>query len=148
MDDTFRINVLQLKEGKTKAISEECTPEELGLNESETLFKRPVSIEGEGYLADGELVLHLRLKALACLPCSVCNELTDVRIDVDNVYICTPLDEIKGGVFDMRGPICDELMLALPQFTECGGRCPLRGEMQGYMKKADEEEVYRPFKDL
>jgi len=155
MDDPFKIYVDRLRDGQVEKIQEVFSSDFLDVHEKELAFDAKVIVNGEAYLAEDALVLHLDLDAQATMPCSICNESTSVPIEVKGFYHLVPLDEIKSGVYDMQEALREAILLETPQFAEChGGACPQRDVIGKYLRKESlqtkdvEDEGYRPFADL
>ena len=154
-DDGFRIFVEQLREGHTEEIAEVFAPEFLDVQEKELVLDQPVKVNGQVYLADEMLVLHLDIATQAMLPCSVCNEPVSLDLSVKGFYHAVPLSEIKGGIYDLREILRETILLEVPLLAECRqGNCPKRKAMKKFLKKegspgsGDEGEGYRPFANL
>lgn len=153
LDESFKIYVDQLKKGGVEKIHEEFTPDFLDIHENDLSFKDPVIVEGEAYLAESELILKLKIATSAWIPCSVCNEPVKVDFHLDNLYIATPLSEIKSGIFTLVEPLREAILLEVPAYAECGGACPERKNVEKYLKtyplsKEAESMHYRPFEGL
>lgn len=155
MDNRFKIYVEQLRQGHVEKISEKFPPEFLDVHEKDLRFVDPVFVNGEAYLAEDMLVLHVDLKAIALIPCSICNEPVKVEIVLDGSYHAIPLDEIKGGVFDFQETLREAILLETPLLAECNeGKCPQRSVVQKYLKNETtskingNDEGYQPFADL
>lgn len=156
--ERFKIYVDRL-ENQTQKIEEEVLPEFLDVSDETLQFNSLVHVTGEAYTTGQDLVIHLDLSTNAQLPCTICNEWTHVPIELENVYITSPLSEVKGGKYDFSDHVRDEILLAVPQFVEChGGVCPHRREMKKFLKNMGEKlghvdpdreiDRYKPFKDL
>lgn len=152
-DDRFKIYVEQLRDGHSESITESFSPKFINVDEKDLKFVDPVEVDGEAYLADDELVLHLKVNTQATMPCRICNEPFKHAIQIDDFYHAVPVTEIKGRVFDFRDVLREGILLESPPVAEChNGSCPQRKTVQKYMKiegKAiDEDQGYRPFADL
>lgn len=151
-DDAFKIYVDQLTGGAEKSLEETLSPEFLDIQEKELAFMQPVHLSGIAYTTDSELVLNWSAETKATLPCSICNELIVVPIQVKSEYTCVPLKEIKTGIFDYRKLLREAILIEVPQFVECnGGNCPLRKEISKHLKTTTgdgDQEGYHPFADL
>jgi len=143
-NDRYKIFVEQLRDGHSEALDESFAPEFLDVNERDLKFTDPVAIQGEAYLADDTLVLHVDLKTYATIPCSICNE-----------PVKTPVD-IKGGIYNFQEILRETILLETPALSECNqGKCPQRKALEQYLKKESSEgkggqaeEGYRPFADF
>lgn len=151
-DDVFTINVDQLRHGEKRDIDETCTHEFLDVHEDELSFNDDVTMQGEAYLAGDSLIIHVALVAHGEIPCNICNRPVAIEIDVPDLYHAEPLEDIKGGTFNYREIVREAILLEVPFFAECNGKCPRRKEIGNYLKTSEsatnEEEGYRPFADL
>lgn len=150
-DATFKIHLEQLRDGQTTQINEKVDPEFLDVQDKELVFKKPVAVTGEVYIAGDALVLHLAIVAYATLPCSVCNEPVEEKIVINDLYHPVPLDDIKGGVFNFKDVVREAVLLEVPAFAECKqGKCPKRKELQKYLKDENSktDEGFHPFANL
>lgn len=149
-DDSFKIYVERLRDGKQVQISEKFSPEFLDVNDEDLTFKKPVNVDGEAYIAGDSLILHLKIGTKGIVPCTICNKPVEVEIDLDDFYHAEPMSELKSGIFDFRDVLREAILLEVPAFTECKGNCPSRKELKKYLKKSEKssEEGYHPFADL
>jgi len=155
MQDVFKIWVDRLGEGRIQKIAGSFAPGFLDIDEKELQFRAPVLVAGEAYLADQHLVIHLKAKTLATLPCAICNEMKPVELKVDNFYHSEAIGEIDGAVFDFSAPLREALLIELPSRFECSeGRCPERASLAPYLQrkatgpKGDGQNRHFPFADL
>jgi uncharacterized metal-binding protein YceD (DUF177 family) len=156
MDDAFKIYVEQLRDGHSEKIKETLSPDFLDIHEPDLAFGDDVEIEGEAYLAEENLVLHLQIRTFAVILCSICNEPVKVELRIPSFYHAEPLQAIKGGIFNFQGVLRESILLDTPPFAECNeGSCPKRKEIEKYLRPPREEdsqetedEGYRPFADL
>lgn len=151
--DGFKIYVDQLKRGHVEKIEENFAPDFLDVQEKDLTFHEPVEVKGEAYVTEGNLILHLYLKATVELPCLVCNTVVKVPIQLDNFYQAIPLNEIKGAVFSMADLIREAILIEVPTFAECDkGKCKNRKEIEKYLHKpspsGQDQTRYRPFEGL
>jgi len=132
MSDELTVIIGRLRIGGKLKIKENVEPSFLDVAEEGLSFSSNVSIEGEAYLVDDHLVLELRAKTLATLPCIICNESFDVEVCIDRRHLVS-LEEVKGNVYDYSEFLRQEIILEAPNFGECcDGHCPHRDEMQQY----------------
>ena len=152
MLEAFKIYLDRLKGGKSQEINGAFSTEFFEIEEDELKFERPVNVKGEAYLTEDHLVIHLKASTAATMPCSICNEMTDVPLSVDNFYHTEALAEIKDAIFDLSGPLREALLIELPIKIECKeGNCPSRKLIAPFIrseKRADEGATYFPFADL
>lgn len=111
-------------------------------------FQDTVSLSGEAYVAQDHLILKLQAKTAAKLPCSICNELTEVPLELTDFYHAEPLESI-GSSFDFSNLLREDLLLQLPQFAECEGNCPEREKLKKFLNKpATVDSSQFPFSSL
>ncbi len=152
-NDRFKIYVDQLKAGHVEKIKEEFSPEFLDVDEPGLHFVKAVCVQGEAYVAEGELVLHLDIQAEAEIPCRVCNEPVAAPVEIEGLYMAIPLSEVPSGVFSLVEPLREAILLETPRFAECSsGQCPERKSIEKFLKKqptsAGMDDTYRPFEGL
>jgi uncharacterized metal-binding protein YceD (DUF177 family) len=154
MDDQFAIFVEQLRNGRERIIHESLSPAFLEINEPELSCDAPVDVEGEAYLAEDSLVVHFsRVTTSVWIPCSICNSLVAVPVELDNFYHSELLAQIPTGIYSFKEILRETLLLEVPHFAECEGSCPRRKEIGHYLKSdsstdALSAEGYQPFADL
>ncbi len=152
MEDKFKIFIDRLKKGQTEDIKESFDPSILDVSEMGLKFLKPVLIEGHAYIAENDLVINISIDTEATLPCSICNNPTQVPIHLDELIHLEPLNQIKGQIFDLRPIIREAILLEVPFVVECSdGKCPERANIQKFLadpKKREKDEGYKPFKDL
>jgi uncharacterized metal-binding protein YceD (DUF177 family) len=153
MESPFTIFADRLKDGHKEKIQESTAPDFLDIHEKELSFPHPVAISGEAYVSDDHLILHLKIKTEAIIPCLVCNEPIEISIVIENFYHAQDLHEIKSGIFDYTEELREAILLQVPAFIECNsGKCPERETMKKYLKSKPKEsskcETYYPFADL
>lgn len=156
MDEAFKIYIEQLRDGRTEEICEVHSPEFLDVQDDELQFTRDVNFEGQAYLADDNLIIHLNVEAYANLPCSICNEPVEVKIEIPNFYHLESQDGIKTGIFDFTQALREAILLEVPGFAECNGHCPEREKIAKFLKvkpnasseSLGDDEGYQPFADI
>ncbi|NGX43233.1 MAG: hypothetical protein K940chlam7_01525 [Chlamydiae bacterium] len=155
MDEAFKIFVDRLKGGKVEKIDHSFAPDFIDVKEKDLSFPAGVEVRGEAYVTNEDLVLHLDIGTVGVMPCSICNNPVDVRVDVAGCYHVESLKKIKAGIFDMRDAIRESVLLECPAFAECNeGSCPKRKELGKFLKTSSsvesdvEVEGYHPFTDL
>jgi uncharacterized metal-binding protein YceD (DUF177 family) len=136
VDETFKIYIHRLKDGRTEKIDEILTPEFMEMNDPELAFKVPIEIHGGTNLAEDVLVITLHVETEATMPCAVCNQDVQVKISIPHLCHTVELTEIKGAVFDYQEMLREEILLQLPFTAECNqGDCPERSSMAKYFTK-------------
>lgn len=155
MDEQLKIFVDRLRHGETETFEEVVTPEFLDLHEKDLQFKEPVHVNGQAYLAEEVLVLHIDVKATATIPCRICNEPTKAAVEVKGLYYTVPLEEIKGAVYDYHEALRETILIETPTVVECHqGKCPQRAVMKRFLKQESQDkgnmhnDDYRPFANL
>lgn len=144
----FKILIDRLKGGQTQKIKENLAPAFLGPDEPELCFCGQVEIQGEAYLTDAHLIIHLKAKVKALMPCAVCNEMIEIDLNADNVYHTEPIEEIRGAIFDYSEALREALLIELPKIVECnGGKCPERALMAPFMRSV-KDRTHFPFAKL
>ncbi len=141
----------RLKNGQTQKIAESLNPSFLDTNEADLKFLAPVQIQGEAYLTNEELILHLKASTKANLPCVICNELITIDLALDSFYHTQPIHEIPSAIFDYQELLREALLLEIPHYVECNqGKCPDRPAITPYLcsNKQQKQEVHFPFSDL
>ncbi|NDD57653.1 MAG: hypothetical protein EBZ47_00150 [Chlamydiae bacterium] len=152
----LKIFVDRLKDGQEEKISAEIPSDFLAIDESELHLTSPVFIKGNAYLASDHLILKLDVKTKISIPCSVCNQPTEVSIHLPDFYHTEPIQDISGSVLDFTDLVREDILLLVPQFVECNqGKCPERGEIKKYLKPTEngqshtaKEHVHFPFSNL
>lgn len=152
--EQLKIYIDRLKGGHPLKIEECLSPDFLDIHEEELHFKEPVHIQGEAYLADDHLVMHLSIETEALLPCSICNDAVRTPIVAKNIYLTEPLSDIKTAIFDLTDHVRESILIQVPLFAECnGGKCPDRDNIKKFLKPEEKssksgEVSYFPFADL
>jgi len=145
---TLKIYIDRLKGTDTEQIFEVVEPQFLNVEEEELAFTEKITVSGQAYLAKNHLILDLKIKALAQIPCSICNEKIEIPIAIDDFTHTEELCEIKSAIFDFSEEIRHAIILKVPHFVECHhGHCPHRKDINPYFKKSP-EETYTPFSSL
>lgn len=148
MESLFKIYVDRLKDSEVEKIDLQVTPTFLEVNDEELSFQNPVTLSGEAYLASDHLILQLKARTQASMPCSICNNQIEISIAVENSYHSIPLAELKGAIFDYTELLREAILLQAPQFTECqNGKCPERENVKKFLKKPS-TSTHFPFAEL
>ncbi len=151
MLDDFKILIDRLKGGHTQKIEEGLNPSFLGPEEQELRFCIPVKVQGEAYLTDDHLIIHLKAQTRVSMPCAVCNQMIEAELKVDNFYYTKAVEEIPSAVFDYSDALREALLIELPKTVECnGGKCPERVTMEPFLrsKTRSDKTTYFPFADM
>lgn len=152
MSEALRIYVDRLRHQDVELINETVPPDFIGVDDKDLRFTDPVNVTGEAYLAQDELVLKLAVSTVAQMPCSICNQLTAIPIEIE-LTNAEPIQGLKRGFFDLGDMIREAVLLDVPLVVECHeGHCPARSEVEPYLKKKKSgqspEDGYQPFSDL
>lgn len=143
----LKIYIDRLRDDDTEKIFETIDPEILDLQEKELVFQGKITIAGQAYLAKNHLILEAKIKALAIIPCSICNQPTEVPIEIEDFNHTVEICEVPSSIYDFSEEIRSAILLKVPQFIECNrGNCPRRSEVSKYFKK--EEDTHSPFSEL
>ncbi len=144
----FKVFIDRLKNDDTEQILETVDPDFLQIQEKELVFVKKILVSGQAYLAKNHLILDLKIKAKAKLPCSICNESVETPIEVDDFSHTVEICEVKSAIYDFSDEIREALLLKIPQFLECHhGHCPHRKDVNNYLKKPS-KDTHSPFSEL
>lgn len=120
----------------------------LELNSSEST-SGPIHYSLKAYITDDHLVVTFDAACDITLPCKICNESTAIKIKLTKQNHLEPLEEVKKGAFEAASCIRNAVLLAIPEFTECGGNCPEREFVKKFLKSQNSQaETYQPFQGL
>ncbi len=156
MSDQLTIYIDRLIGGNSEDISAVVSPDLMGIWEAELEFNDPIEVSGSVYATEDHLVMNLNLKTALSMPCSICNQIFQVPIEIENHYTTEPLEAITSGLFQLNDVIREAILLEVPAFFECNlGNCPERALFEKFLKKQKVEPVskeeaksYLPFADL
>lgn len=139
----------QWEEGKKYLIDETVNSDFLNIQEKDLIFKKFIYVSGEASILNETLVLHLSAHTEAYMPCIICNKTTPICLRVENIYYTIDLKSITQSYYDFSELIREEILLTVPQFTECQPQCPDRSLMIPYMTKSQPQSDYNfPFQNL
>lgn len=126
---TLEGDILELKEGEGKAFN--------------------LCYDLKAYITDGHLLITFDTSCDITRACKICNENTSVSIKLKKQTHSEPIEEIKKGAYEASVCIRDAILLALPEFVECGGNCPEREFVKKFLKSQNSQaETYQPFQGL
>ncbi len=145
MKSFLKIYIDRLGDGQTEKIDETLSPEIMDVHEKDLQFKHPVQLSGKAYLAEDHLIIQLKIKTEAEIPCLICNERIQKKIVISSFYHTEEVANIKGHIYDYTDPMREAVLLEVPSFVECMGNCPKRAELKNYLDKG---ETQFPFADL
>lgn len=152
----LKVYIDRLKEGAIEKFSGDIPSSFLDLIDKDLVCDHPVHVKGDAYLANDHLIVNLELKATVKIPCSICNQMTEISLHVPDFTHAEPISLIKGSIFDLSELIREDILIQIPQFVECNqGNCPERETIKKFLKKKKEDgtskeatQVYYPFSDL
>ena len=152
-EENFKIYVDRLREGTEVEITDKFDVDFLQIDDKELKFVGPLLLTGSAYVAETELIINWCFKVKALLPCTICTELTEVKVEIANGYECIQLSEIKNGIFNFKSLLREAVLIEVPFFAECnGGMCAQRAEISKYLKENDSDtsldEGQNPFADF
>ncbi len=136
IDQNFIINTDRLRKSQELKVKVDFeASSDFLLTESKDLrFEEKVSVSGEIYIVDEELILHLNMVVPAVLVCNICNGDAHTEIHVNDVYHVVDLKEVRSPLFDYSSVIREEILLEIPRFVECNeGSCPDRELIKPYL---------------
>lgn len=137
MGDEFRIFCYRIKEGQKEQIRESFSPAFLGVAEEELAFLAPVQVQGEAEFVEDTLVLHLHIETEATMPCAICNQKVEVKLEIPDFIHSVERSEIKGDVFDFTEVLREAILLELPYRAECNlNNCPERESISKYISRS------------
>jgi uncharacterized metal-binding protein YceD (DUF177 family) len=150
MTEQLKIFTEQLQEGQKEIINLVLNPNFLELTEQEVKTPSPVHVEGEVYCIDDLLMLSLSFSTEIEMPCSICNKVARVPLQNKDIILSLPFSELPSPIFDYTQLLREEILILIPQFTECHPKgCPQRKELQPYLKTEDKKKPpHFPFADL
>lgn len=149
MSHSYLLSIDSLKKGDKKRFTLILSPELFQLDEPELRFQNEVHAAGEAYLLqDGDLMLHFDAKTIAEMPCAICNRMSSVSLEVREVYHLVAMANYSDAFFDLRPIFREELLLEIPQRTECEGFCPERSSLTPYLRSREPPSQHFPFSKL
>lgn len=151
MDEQLTIYVDRLRGGEEEQIAVEVDPAFMEVEEASLSYRTPVKIEGVVYHAERELYLHLKVRAVAELPCRICNELVQIEVVAEEDH-AVPLEDIRDGLYHLEELVREMVISETPHLVECDGDCPRRKEISRYLKKSEDKKsegsATQPFSSL
>lgn len=149
MELELNIYIDRLQHGNEEVIDSTLSPTFIDVIEPDLTFNNPVSIKGKAYLANEHLVIHLEVKTKASIPCTVCNKLICIDVEVTSFYHTEDLRKCKNRIYHYAGPLREAILLETPLYGECQGHCSERKELEKYKpSKGSNDYVQFPFADL
>lgn len=156
MKQSLKIYIERLRGGKNEELSEKLEPSFMDISEKEVLFKEPIEVTGEAYLAEDWLILHLSIKTSVELQCALCCDRFRYSIDLSEILHEESLEDIREASYDILPLIRETILLEIPFYPQCGGtKCNNRQELENFLKKetiaSDEKKGtngHKPFQDI
>lgn len=148
----LHIYIDRLKTGQIEKISETLSSDFLEIDEQDLVFDKTLKIEAEAYLANDHVIIQFALNITAFIPCSICNTMTKIALNIDNTCFSIALSDIKSSIFDFTDELRATILNLVPSFTECNqNNCPDRSILKKYLKSpvkdgnSTKKDVYFPF---
>lgn len=148
MSQPYLISIDYLRAGAIQKFTMVLAPDFLEINEPELRFCEEVSVTGEAYLVEENLILHFDAKTGIEMPCSICNQKTFMTLSIKGVYHTVSLEKYFAATFDLRPALREELLIELPRTIECQGNCPERSCISSFMQAKEKDKNYFPFSSL
>ena len=133
MKDDFKIYIDRLREGREEVV--DFTADATFIEVADE-FSEPVRVYGVAYLAHDHLILRLNIVTEAGAICAICNEPVTSTIEIKDFYQTVELAKIPHFVFNFTSLVRDAILLQAPHVVECGGSCPYREQLRGYLKNS------------
>lgn len=134
MSELFEILVDRLQGGTQVKIDGRVDPGFLEVSDCELQFPQPLPLQGSAYLADDHLVINLSTHLQYQAYCKICNELAPFSITLDNIYMTEVLEKISSKKYNFQEPLRETLLLEIPNYHECVGKCPAREELKKFLR--------------
>lgn len=141
MSDALFIYPDRLREGNTETLKGLIPGEAIGPE-----FSKGILVEGEAYVTGERLVLSLNLSGEVALPCKICNCLVAVPLGIRGYCHVEELEDVRQGKIDLTPIVRGILLVEVPSFVECEGRCLERGAVEQLIKK--DHHGFHPFEKL
>ena len=149
MSNPLTIYIDRLENGRVEKISQVLSPDFLDTQEKELSFPEKVSLEGEAYLTGEQLIIHLKIKTAALIPCSICNAPVTLPIAPPDFTHVEDLRDLRKPIFDLAPLVREAILLEIPSFAECNGKnCSERKNLMPYLKKSKSDHAHFPFENL
>lgn len=133
IDPQFKIYIDGLEEHGSFEIEASVKPTFLDTEGEEISFSENVNVDGEAYLAEGEIVVRCAVSTAVNIPCKICNTSVSVSIDIPEFYHIEPLKNVHSKFLDVTPFIREEIFLNTPLYAECNdGECEHRKTLKKY----------------
>jgi hypothetical protein len=146
MKHPFKISLNRLEKEGTCDIDESVDAEFLHVHERDLDFADPIVVKGSAAAAVKSVLLKLSITTVAKTPCIICGKPVKIEVNLSDVCHAESLDQIRQEVFDYSFVIRDAILTETSEYGECGGKCPEREVLAGYLKK--ETPLQTPFKGI
>jgi len=151
MSEILKIYIDRLRNGESELLKEPISPAFMDVEEGDLQFKNSINVDGEAYTTADDLVISLKADTEVLMPCLICNKMITVSLVIEKFYHTIALENLKEPIYDFGIPLREQILLELPHFVECDGRCPERNNLKEFLGKDDkteEKENHYPFSDL
>lgn len=149
MEPELKIYIDRLQGGKEELIDFNLSPSFIDVDEQDLKFNDPVSIKGKAYLVNEHLLIKLQVKTKISIPCTICNKLICMEVQVPEFYHTEEMKEIKGRIYHYANPLREAILLETPPYGECQDGCPKRKDLEKYqLSEEKNDRVQFPFSDL
>lgn len=135
MQDVFYIYIDRLGDGEEEVLEEELDPSFLDVTDGTLFFPEKISLQGTAYVVETHLILTLDISTNYKTYCKICNELIVLPFSLQGLYITEEIENIPSKIFDIRETLRDAILLEIPLFAECEGGCPMRKELNKFLKQ-------------
>ncbi len=137
--------------GESILLDEQIDPSFLELTEKDELVPAsPVHVCGTVYCTDEWIIANARVTASFRLPCSACNEIFTLQIEVPAFSHQEAVEGLKRGFWDVGPSLREAILVEVPFFVRCGGSaCAHMDDIQKYFRDPEKEiDGHQPFRDL
>lgn len=145
MENKLKIFIDRLKKAD-EIIKEKILFQDLDIKDEKDLqFIKPIIIDGKAYISNEDLIINLNIKFNISMPCSICNEFIEKKLQVKNLYITVKLSDISS-FYKYKNEIRNACFLEIPSFVECMDNCLVRQNIKNYLKNETDKNF--PFSNL
>ncbi len=135
MQDVFNIYIDRLGDGEEEILEEALDPSFLDVTDGTLFFPEKISLQGTAYVVETHLILTLDISTNYQTYCKICNELIVLPFSLQGLYITEEIENIPSKIFDLRETLRDAILLEIPLFAECEGGCPMRKDLNKFLKQ-------------
>lgn len=153
MSHKFCVSSDRCSDGQEEHIEEKLDPSLLDLQGTDLVASSPILVEGKAYQVSGRMIIDAHVSTTLTTACAMCNEPTSIDIDIPQWLYEQECDSIHGSEWDLTEALREEILLAVPFFTQCGGDvCRNMAEIRTFVRPEEENESegkgYQPFLEL